>query len=86
MAAQRQLIADLAARGVRVKPEFQYARVVNGFSTALSAPAAALVERTPGVAGVFPVRAAYPAAADEPAGRPGRPARRPPARLHRPRA
>ncbi|MGZ8695133.1 MAG: S8 family serine peptidase, partial [Gaiellaceae bacterium] len=71
MAAQRQLIADLAARGVRVKPEFQYARVVNGFSTALSAPAAALVERTPGVAGVFPVRAAYPAAAAEPAGRPG---------------
>jgi minor extracellular serine protease Vpr len=70
MAAQRQLIADLAARGLRVKPEFQYARVVNGFSTALSAPAAALVERTPGVAGVFPVRAAYPAAA-EPSGRPG---------------
>src|SRR4051794_17551526 len=70
LAAQNQLIADLAAHGIRVRPEFQYTRVVNGFSAALSAPAAALVEKTPGVAGVYPVRAAYPAAA-EPSGRPG---------------
>src|SRR5689334_20315817 len=62
-AAQRQLIADLATSGVRVNPEFQYARTVNGFSAALDAPAIALIERTPGVAGVFPVRTAYPAAA-----------------------
>jgi minor extracellular serine protease Vpr len=70
LAAQNQLIADLASHGVRVRPEFQYTRVVNGFSAALSAPAAALVEKTPGVAGVYPVRAAYPAAT-EPTGRPG---------------
>ena len=65
-----QLIADLASHGIRVRPEFQYTRVMNGFSAALSAPAAALVEKTPGVAGVYPVRAAYPAAT-EPTGRPG---------------
>ncbi len=70
LAAQNQLIANLAAQGIRVRPEFQYTRVVNGFSAPLSAPAAALVEKTPGVAGVYPVRAAYPAAA-EPSGRPG---------------
>src|SRR4051794_18371977 len=70
LAAQNQLIADLASHGIRVRPEFQYTRVMNGFSAALSAPAAALVEKTPGVAGVYPVRAAYPAAA-EPTGRPG---------------
>jgi subtilisin family serine protease len=63
VAGQRQLIADLATSGVRVSPEFQYARVVNGFSAALGAPAVALVERAPGVAGVFPVRTSYPAAA-----------------------
>src|SRR5262245_39152536 len=63
LAAQRQLIADLATSGVRVTPEFEYARVVNGFSAALDAPAIALVERSPGVAGVFPVRVSYPAAA-----------------------
>jgi hypothetical protein len=71
LAAQNQLIADLAAHGIRVRPEFQYTRVVNGFSAALSAPAAALVENTPGVAGVYPVRAAYPAAAERPGGRAG---------------
>jgi hypothetical protein len=62
IAGQRQLISDLATSGVRVNPEFQYARVVNGFSAALGAPAIALVERSPGVAGVYPVRTAYPAA------------------------
>ncbi|MGZ4651493.1 MAG: S8 family serine peptidase, partial [Kineosporiaceae bacterium] len=61
-AAQRQLISDLATSGVRVEPEFQYARVVDGFSAALDAPAVALLERSPGVAGVFPVRTAYPTA------------------------
>jgi minor extracellular serine protease Vpr len=69
MAAQRQVIADLAARGVRVKPEFEYARVMPGFSAALDTPAISILERTPGVAGVYPVRVAYPAAIS--GGRPG---------------
>ena len=66
---------------MRVTPEFQYARVINGFSAALSSPAAALVERTPGVAGVYPVRASYPAAADRAVEAAGRPPRHPAAGL-----
>ncbi|MFN2471078.1 MAG: S8 family serine peptidase [Gaiellaceae bacterium] len=61
-AAQRQVIAELATRGVRLQPEFAYARVIAGFSVALEARAVAVLERAPGVAGVYPVRVAYPAA------------------------
>jgi subtilisin family serine protease len=68
-AAERQLIAELAERGVRVEPEFEYSRVLSGFSAALDGPAIAVLERTPGVAGVYPVRVAYPAATAT--GRPG---------------
>ncbi len=64
MAAQGQAIAELAARGVRVEPEFEYARVLAGFSAALDARSIAEVERAPGVLGVYPVRATYPAAAE----------------------
>jgi subtilisin family serine protease len=44
-----------------VQPEFSYTRTVNGFSAAFDARGIALLERAPDVAGVFPVRAAYPA-------------------------
>ncbi|MBD0348796.1 MAG: S8 family serine peptidase [Thermoleophilia bacterium] len=62
-AAQRQLVADLAEKGIRVRPDYQYARVISGFSAALDARAVAVLERTRGVAGVYPVRVAYPAQA-----------------------
>ena len=61
LAVQKQLITNLAAHGVQVLAEFSYARVLNGFSAPLDARAVALLERTPGVEGVYPVRAAYPA-------------------------
>jgi subtilisin family serine protease len=60
-AAQEQFISNLARAGVYVRPEFRYTRTVNAFSAILDPRAIALVERTPGVRGVYPVRAAYPA-------------------------
>src|ERR671937_1994496 len=62
LAAQKQVLATLAAHGVQVRVEYNYARVINGFSAALDSEAAALLEREPEVAGVYPVRVAYPAA------------------------
>jgi len=66
MDADRSLVAE-AARcpaappGVVVQPEFSYTRTVNGFSAAFDARGIALLERAADVAGVYPVRAAYPA-------------------------
>ncbi len=58
---QKQLISRLALQGVRIRPEFTYTHVLNGFSAALDPRAVALLERAPEVRGVYPVRAAYPA-------------------------
>jgi hypothetical protein len=60
-AAQQQLITQLAIQGIGVKPEYSFARVLNGFSAALDPGAIALLERSPLVAGVYPVRPAFPA-------------------------
>jgi hypothetical protein len=59
---QEEVLARLAFKGAPIAPELTYLRVLNGFSASLDARTAALVERDPGVTGVFPVRAAYPAA------------------------
>jgi subtilisin family serine protease len=61
LAAQQQLIAQLGAAGLRLRPEFSYTRVLSGFSAPLDARAIALVQRFPEVEGVYPVRIAYPA-------------------------
>ena len=61
LAAQEQLIASLAAQGVRIRPEYRYTRVLSGFSAALDPRGIALLERSKDVRGVYPVRAAYPA-------------------------
>jgi subtilisin family serine protease len=60
-AAQQQFIADLGRLGVRIRPDYRYTRTINGFSALLDARAIALLERTRGVKGVYPVRVAYPA-------------------------
>jgi subtilisin family serine protease len=62
LAASHQLIAKLAQNGVRVRPEYVYARVVAGFSAPIDPQALGLIERMPEVAGVYPVRVTYPAA------------------------
>src|SRR3954465_10694323 len=61
LAAQRQLLAELSTRGIRPRVQFSYSRVLNGFSAPLDARAVAVLERRPEVAGVYPVRPAYPA-------------------------
>ena len=61
LAADNLLITRLAQEGVKIKPEFQYSRVLTGFSAPLDSRAVALLEHAPEVAGVYPVRVAYPA-------------------------
>ena len=60
--AQERAIARLAFRGVPVQPEQSYVRVLNGFAVSLDPRLLPALERDPAVQGVFPVRAAYPAA------------------------
>src|ERR671931_309888 len=61
LAAQNVLISRLGVQGVRIRTDFRYARVQNGFSAAHDARSLSLLERAPEVAGVYPVRAAFPA-------------------------
>src|SRR5205085_8725162 len=61
LTSQNLLISRLGLEGVRIQTEFRYARVLNGFSAPLDARAVTLLERAPEVAGVYPIRAAYPA-------------------------
>jgi subtilisin family serine protease len=60
--AQRKAIAHLWSRGAPVDPEQSYVRVINGFAGAIDPTFLPAIERDPEVAGVYPVRAAYPAA------------------------
>jgi minor extracellular serine protease Vpr len=64
-AAQQQVLTKLAALGVTVRPDFSYARVLDGFAAALDPRAISLLGQMPEVAGVFPVRAAFPASISE---------------------
>jgi subtilisin family serine protease len=59
--AQRLLISRLALEGVAVHPDHTFTRVLDGFSTLLDPSSLPLVERDQDVAGVYPVRVAYPA-------------------------
>jgi subtilisin family serine protease len=61
LSSQKLLVARLRVQGVVVQPEFSYTRTINGFSAAFDARGIALLERAAEVAGVYPVRAAYPA-------------------------
>ncbi|HTZ05234.1 MAG TPA: S8 family serine peptidase [Gaiellaceae bacterium] len=61
LAAQRAVLARLAAQGAALRPDYSFSRVLDGFSARVTGSAVALLERDPGVAGVYPVRVAYPA-------------------------
>ena len=63
LASQQQFLAELAEKGVVAKPGLRFTRVVNGFSAIADPGVVALLERSPQVVGVYPVRAAFPAAA-----------------------
>ena len=60
-AAQNQLRSELGSHGIQLRVDYSWARVVNGFSAPLDARAISLLENHEDVAGVYPVRAAYPA-------------------------
>src|SRR5262245_50388974 len=64
--AQRRAIAGLWSRGAPVDPEQSYVKVMNGFAASVDPVLLPALERDPGVAGVYPVRAAYPAAIPAP--------------------
>lgn len=61
LSAQQQVLLRLDTRGIFIKPEIRFTRVLNGFSAALEASTVSVLERMPQVAGVYRVRAAYPA-------------------------
>jgi subtilase family protein len=61
LASQQQFLAELAAHGIVARPDIQFTRVVNGFSAVADPSVVVLLERSPKVAGVYPVRAAFPA-------------------------
>ena len=60
-ASQRMLVARLERRGVRLKALRSFTLTLNGFSAVVDARALAELERTDGVAGVYPVRTVQPA-------------------------
>jgi hypothetical protein len=60
LASQQQFLSELAAQGIEARPDLQFTRVVNGFSAVADPSAVVLLERSPRVAAVYPVRAAFP--------------------------
>jgi subtilisin family serine protease len=64
-AAQGQVLTTLAAQGITVHPDFTYGRVLDGFAATLDPRAVSLLEHLPEVAGIYPVRAAFPASISE---------------------
>ena len=61
LAGQKQVAARLSREGIQLVPDFVYTRTFNGFAAPIDGRALALLERDRDVAGVYPVRAAYPA-------------------------
>lgn len=59
---QKLFISRMAVQGAQIRPEFSFTRVLNGFSGPLDPRTIALLERAPEVEGIYPVRAAFPAA------------------------
>ena len=64
-AAQQQVLTTLATLGVTVHPDFSYSRVLDGFAAPLDPRAVSILEHLPEVAGIYPVRAAFPASVSE---------------------
>jgi subtilisin family serine protease len=60
LAAQKLLVSRLSLQGVALHPDFTFARVLDGFSALVDSSAIPIIERDENVAGVYPVRVAYP--------------------------
>ncbi len=61
LSAQQQVLLHLDTKGIFVKPDIRFTRVINGFSALLDASTTGVLERMPQIAGVYRVRVAYPA-------------------------
>jgi len=61
LSAQKLLLARIALQGVVVRADIRFTRVLDGFSALVPQGVVPLLERDANVAGVYPVRAAYPA-------------------------
>jgi subtilisin family serine protease len=59
-AAQQKVLVMLAQHGLGTRPDYSFARVLDGFSAPLDPRATALLDADPAVEGVYPVRAAFP--------------------------
>ena len=62
-AEQGEVLARLAANGLGTRPDYTYARVLNGFAARLDPRAVAALDRDPAVEGIYQVRATSPATA-----------------------
>jgi hypothetical protein len=61
LSAQQDVLLQLDTKGIFIKPELRFTRVLDGFSANLEASTVPVLERMPQIAGVYRVRAAYPA-------------------------
>ncbi len=61
LSAQQDVLLKLDTKGIFIKPELRFTRVLDGFSATLEASTVPVLERMPQIAGVYRVRAAYPA-------------------------
>ena len=61
VSAQQDVLLQLDTKGIFIKPELRFTRVLDGFSANLEASTVPVLERMPQIAGVYRVRAAYPA-------------------------
>jgi len=61
LSAQQDVLLQLDTKGIFIKPELRFTRTLNGFSAALDPSAVPVLERMRQIAGVYRVRAAYPA-------------------------
>src|SRR5947208_11899985 len=61
LASQKLLVSRLALQGVTIHPDYNSAGVLDGFSAVIDPSAIPVIERDSDVAGVYPVRVAYPA-------------------------
>src|SRR5215208_4755834 len=60
--AQKLFIARMTIEGARIETDLSFTRVLNGFSATVDPRSLAVLERSGDVKGVYPVRAAFPAA------------------------
>ncbi len=65
LASQQEVLAALAVAGIDVQPDFHFSRVLNGFSASLDPRAVSFLQNDGDVAGVYPVRATFPASTSE---------------------